>query len=252
MIGIYKITNKINNKCYVGQSVDIEKRWIHHKHDAMCLDLPLYRAIRKYGIENFNFEVLEECKIKDLDLLEIKWINVCNSRDYNYGYNLAEGGKSNRHFMKISTEILNYITDSLINTTDSYREIGERFGVSRDLVRRINFGITWYREELTYPLGQHTAYGAKKDHCCIDCGVKISKLAKRCPACATKWKYSNTACFETKIPTKELLIAQLKQFNFSEIGRNYNVSSNTVKKWCIKYCIPSHTKDLKKYLANLN
>lgn len=59
MIGIYKITNLINNHSYVGQSVDISRRWNAHKEEAKKeksdkFDYPLYRAIRKYGINNFK------------------------------------------------------------------------------------------------------------------------------------------------------------------------------------------------------
>ena len=66
MIGIYKITNKINGKCYIGQSINIKQRWKGHRKDAFWLNgpdyqYPLYKAIRKYGIENFSFEVIEEC-----------------------------------------------------------------------------------------------------------------------------------------------------------------------------------------------
>ena len=59
--GIYKITNKINNKVYIGQSVNIEERWDYHK--AVChwnSQSALYRAFKKYGIENFDFQVIEK------------------------------------------------------------------------------------------------------------------------------------------------------------------------------------------------
>ena len=63
MTGIYKITNLINNKIYIGQSVDIKKRWATHKRQAFIkgkeYDKYLYRAIRKYGIDNFSFEIIE-------------------------------------------------------------------------------------------------------------------------------------------------------------------------------------------------
>lgn len=70
MIGIYKITNLTNNKVYIGQSINILKRFRDHKQIAFdkrshCYDYPLYRAIRKYGIENFKFEIIEEVT-KDL------------------------------------------------------------------------------------------------------------------------------------------------------------------------------------------
>lgn len=73
MQGIYKITNKINNKSYIGLSNNIEKRWDTHKTRAFIesdkeYEKTLYRAFRKYGINNFTFEVLEE--IEDESILE--------------------------------------------------------------------------------------------------------------------------------------------------------------------------------------
>jgi len=65
MQGIYKITNKTNNQCYVGQSIDIDRRWYNHR--TSDLNYPLYWAINKHGIENFEFIVLEE--VKDANLL---------------------------------------------------------------------------------------------------------------------------------------------------------------------------------------
>lgn len=77
MIGIYKITNKINQKCYIGKSIDIERRFKKHQTDALWVsdknfkyNYPLYQAFRKYGIENFSFEILEECKEEELDTKE--------------------------------------------------------------------------------------------------------------------------------------------------------------------------------------
>lgn len=62
MTGIYKITNLVNGKMYIGQAVDIEERWIRHKRDwKIDKTKVLYKAIRKYGIENFSFEIIEEC-----------------------------------------------------------------------------------------------------------------------------------------------------------------------------------------------
>lgn len=58
--GIYKIENKTNGKIYIGQSINIEERWKQHKKDSSRVECSLYRAFRKYGLENFNFEILEE------------------------------------------------------------------------------------------------------------------------------------------------------------------------------------------------
>ena len=94
MIGIYKITNKINGKSYIGQSIDIERRWREHKKNIGSSKNPLYLDFKKYGLENFSFEILEECKVKDLDEKEIYWIKRYDS--HNKGYNLTDGGQFNK------------------------------------------------------------------------------------------------------------------------------------------------------------
>lgn len=92
--GIYKITNLINNKVYIGQSNDIKRRWNEHKaryHDINnnCYDKPLYQAFRKYGIENFQFEIIEECSLDIINKQEGYWIKYYNCISPN-GYNLIE------------------------------------------------------------------------------------------------------------------------------------------------------------------
>lgn len=93
MTGIYKITNKLTNDCYIGLSVDIEKRWQRHKwaYKQPKNNTHLYLAMRKYGIENFSFEVIEQCHKEELQDREIYWINYYDS--YNHGYNMTPGGE---------------------------------------------------------------------------------------------------------------------------------------------------------------
>ena len=72
MIGIYKIANP-NKRIYIGQSTNIEGRWIKYKQ-LSCKDQPsLYSSLKKYGPENHTFEIIEECNIEDLDNREIYW-----------------------------------------------------------------------------------------------------------------------------------------------------------------------------------
>ena len=95
--GIYKITNTINNKCYIGKSSNIEERWKYHKkryNDIKEYNKPLYRAFRKYGINNFLFEIIELINndYKKLsDEREKYWIKYYNSYG-STGYNGTEGG----------------------------------------------------------------------------------------------------------------------------------------------------------------
>lgn len=93
MIGIYKITNTTNGKCYIGQSRDIQARWA--KHLSAYKSSPeweLYRAFKKYGIAAFSFEVIEECAIEELNEREIYWIAQYDS--FNNGYNMTLGGEA--------------------------------------------------------------------------------------------------------------------------------------------------------------
>ena len=70
MIGIYKITNIKNGDSYIGQSLNISKRWRSHlscyNRNGTHYEYYIYRAFRKYGVENFRFEVLEECSVESL------------------------------------------------------------------------------------------------------------------------------------------------------------------------------------------
>ena len=57
--GIYKIENQVNQKVYIGQSTNITTRWRRHRSEASNLNnsYPLYCAMRKYGLDNFSFEI---------------------------------------------------------------------------------------------------------------------------------------------------------------------------------------------------
>ena len=74
MSGIYKITNKINGKSYIGQSIHIEERWKEHLYRNSSHISLIKLALQKYGVDNFTFEVIEECSPEELDKKEIYWI----------------------------------------------------------------------------------------------------------------------------------------------------------------------------------
>lgn len=97
MIGIYKITNKINGHAYIGLSTNIEERWKQHQslyNQNRESNKALYKAFQKYGIENFIFEVLEECSILELSEKEKCYIEKFDT--YFNGYNMTAGGEDNQ------------------------------------------------------------------------------------------------------------------------------------------------------------
>lgn len=91
--GIYKITNNLNNHFYIGQSINISKRWKEHKRSFLygkTHSTVLQKAFIKYGIENFKFEVLEECPVENLDDREVFYIATLKPK-----YNMNFGGSGN-------------------------------------------------------------------------------------------------------------------------------------------------------------
>jgi group I intron endonuclease len=103
MIGIYKITNLINNKIYIGQSTDIIKRWSDYKN-LHCKKQPkLYASLKKYGVDSHKFEIINECDIEQLNNLERYYQDLYNVLDRKCGLNCTLT-KSNDRTGKLSEE----------------------------------------------------------------------------------------------------------------------------------------------------
>ena len=96
MIGIYSIRNLRNGNCYVGQSVDIHRRFRHHKKGGSKSTRLVSHALAKYGKAEFAFEVLEICPEDNLHARECHWITALDCVAPN-GYNLTTGGEGSRH-----------------------------------------------------------------------------------------------------------------------------------------------------------
>lgn len=106
--GIYKLTNLINNKIYIGQTKYLRKRYLQYKCASTVNDTsfrskrPIIYAIRKYGFENFSFEVLE--LTDNLDEREIYYISLYDSTNDKIGYNVEKGGQGISHPARLSEE----------------------------------------------------------------------------------------------------------------------------------------------------
>lgn len=135
MAYIYKITNNINNKIYIGKTENsIEKRFKEHCSDAFKEKnekRPLYAAMRKYGIENFSIEKIEETNIPEKR--ETYWIEYYGS--FKNGYNATMGGDGKKYLdynlicetynqtknLKKTAELCNCCTDSVRNILSQYK-----------------------------------------------------------------------------------------------------------------------------------
>lgn len=251
MIGIYKIENLINGKKYIGQSVHIEKRWNTEKANAFNetkhdYNYPLQRAFRKYGLENFSFEVVEECSKEMLNERERYWINFYNS--FYKGYNQTLGGDS--PISKPKEAIIGVIND--LETTDLYhREIAEKWNISQEMVQGINTGRYWFQENKEYPLQKKH----KKNSHHIQKGQVINRTVNLCKNCNKEISQKATLCVEcsrlksrkVERPSASELFEYLKsiQGNFSQASRHFGVSDSAIRKWCKNYNIPSTSKDYK-------
>lgn len=259
--GIYKIENLIDHKCYIGQSVNINSRWRAHKQIVQnsnheCKDYPLYRAIRKYGLENFNFSVLEECSKEELDSKEKYYINYYNS--YNNGYNSTLGGQgSHGHGTKINIEQVYEIVELLKNTNKINKEIGDLYNLSETTISAINTGYYWKLDDIEYPIRKHyeqveirkesngVTYYTKlnKMKHCSNCGKEISRLNKSglCQDCMIKNNRNKNW------PDRETLKQKIRVMSFESIAKEYGFKSgNSPKKWCKAYNLPYLKSEIEK------
>ncbi len=151
---IYKITNTINSKSYIGQTIqNVKERFYQHcatKCSKAVSNMAIHRAIKKYGKSNFTVEVIEEIDSANLNDRERYWIKYYNS--YNNGYNSTKGGQDScKPFKDLDVEsiIKEY------NTGKSLRTLGTIFKVDKqtikDLLIRHNVEL---RTTRTYKLSQ--------------------------------------------------------------------------------------------------
>lgn len=91
---IYKITNLVNGKIYIGQTVtSLQERWRHHLHASRGNNTLICKAIRKYGRDSFQMElIVQACSQEELDYLEAYFIVIWDAQNPNVGYNRTDGG----------------------------------------------------------------------------------------------------------------------------------------------------------------
>lgn len=200
--GIYKIQNLINNKIYIGQSINIEYRFYQHKHTKD--KYYIHRAIQKYGETNFSFEILEK-NLYSRELRnqrEIYWINFYNSLVPN-GYNLTKGGDNIAESKKSSVKQFS-LKGEYIQTFDNATVASKILNIDRSNITKVcqNKGIMksaggyiWRYEEDSSQVLPVKAKGKK--------------------------------VFQYDIQTKELIA----EYNsISEVARKFGVAPNNISK----------------------
>lgn len=213
MAYIYKITNLINNKVYIGETVrPVETRWKEHKSRAKSkkgshgYDYHLYSSMRKYGIENFIIEELEFCLDEERYERETYYIELFESFDREKGYNSTIGGKGallykTEDFLKLWERglLICEIAQEMKCSKGVARERLYGAGVSRtDIVKRVGMNVA---KRCAYPVLQFDYEGnfIQEWESAAECGrngfeqsaVSNVCLQKQKSAYGYLWKYKS-------------------------------------------------------------
>lgn len=210
---IYMFKNKVNQKCYVGQAIDVERRYTEHLYYVNNNPIqPIHKAIAKYGIDNFNFKILEflpQCTKEQLDDKEKYYIQKHHA--YSKGYNCTLGGDGNLG-LHHSDETKKLIGKASKNrSAESNRKISEKLkgrkivGEQRQKMiknlkenaspkaiewHKSEEGLAWHKKQGEYLKGKNFKKLIK--HTCLECGKEFETYSKRskycCGACEQRYR----------------------------------------------------------------
>lgn len=183
MVGIYLVTNKINGHQYVGQSTDIKRRWMEHKcPSSIANDRTINKAYRKYGFDNFEYRVIEECSEEMLDEREMFWIKKLHPV-----YNMNNGGVGNKghHHSEATKKILSMKSKAQwVNSTEEEK------------IRRIKNNLTGQ------PKGHKVSLETRVKLRKANIGKKASEETKLKMSISQKGKNDNKSHFKTVVAVK--------------------------------------------------
>lgn len=254
MVGIYKFTNKKNGKSYIGATNDLDRRYKEHAtgHKDLYFDKII---VESGGIDNFDYEILENCTYDELKEKEIYYINKYNTV-YPNGYNLTYGGNSGHLTAFNSFDDIKEVKRLLRYSDMSMENIGIKFNISRDSISSINNGYIWKSDDYEYPIRVHKCNKIPEKRLCLICGNSLSRgsYSGICRNCYNKmdkavlFNDKHSCIVKTTPPVeKDELYELLKNNSFVTVANIYGVSDNAVRKWCDKYGIPRHSS----YYRNL-
>ena len=211
--GIYKIENLVNGKVYIGQSADMKRRWSDHKRmfnhkddGSLKYNYPLYCAFRKYGEQNFSFEIIEECDEEELNEKEICYIKKYNSYvrwNNSNGYNQTIGGESNYGESNPAAKIV-------------YCE-GKEFGCVKDCAEYYDVGVSAMRSWLNKERPMPKEFFDKNLHALGDTMDDY------------KIQVGNSG--ENNIKSIPVYCEYMVFSNVRECAEYYNINSGTMRKW---------------------
>lgn len=175
---IYLITNMINGKKYIGQTTkSLEQRIKNHKNAMRTKDTHIYRAMRKYGWDNFEFKVLtyamDQQMLNDLEEYYIRKYDTIKC-----GYNMAKGGSINTMYSKVVADKHNTIMKSDAvrhKISESMKQYYQKHGVSADTKRKLSENKkAFYASER----GQQTIFKVQKQFVMTEAHKEAANRAK--------------------------------------------------------------------------
>lgn len=246
---IYKITNTVNNKIYIGQTTKtIEERFQKHIQKAkQHVNRYLYDAMNHYGYDNFKIEPIEECDNNLLNEREIYWIKYYNSNNKILGYNMTTGGEgrdtwtNNPHKEETSQKIRDANLGSKRTPEQRARMSAAQKGVyyipvnKEDLLNDIKNMMSIEDICKKYQLSRRSFYKRCKDYF----GKTPTELR------GDRLTHTNTQKISID---KEVLLKYLnKDYTLSQIAQELNISAETVRRRIIEHFGMS-VREVRKYV----
>lgn len=226
---IYKITNLVNGKVYIGQTTNYNKRRTSHfayLRNNTHANEHLQKAFNKYGEDKFVIEIVKECKPEELDFWEINYINTYKACNKKYGYNLINGGQVYRHH---SSETRKKISEKLKG-----RKFSEEHK-NRIKIANNNKIYTPFQKEM----------------------MKIKQIEtrkKRQTGCGEK--NGNAVISDRKAEELLLEVLSLKKVIVRDLAQKYNVNEsivyNLIGNVSYKHILQEHRKEIKAKHKNYN
>lgn len=240
MIGIYCITNKINNKKYIGASTDLDRRKKEHIYklkNNKHFNTELQRDVNKYGLSNFDFTILDICTAQDLDKKERYYINNFNTMQE--GYNKHQGGNWNsihnpKHHLNVTDE--DRLNQSIKSNSSNFLNVDIRpnpnllQGYEYRYRRRYNIKTTTITSIEIYDLKQKVEKKNMPFKCLNDDAVQLLEESKRRCLC-DKYTITKSGVQKQKNATKTMWALRKNGKKFKR-----SVDKNKLYSWIYDNC----------------
>lgn len=260
---IYIIKNDINNKVYIGQSINAENRFKSHcKPSSIQNNSLIDYAIQKYGKEHFWFEILER-QVENYNEREKYWIKYYQSTKP-HGYNILEGGEvppiyyGDEHInTKISDNDVIKLKKDLKETKISLSQLAKKYNISKKQILRINQGISRALLNESYPIRKQPNINGKLTKEQVDEIIELLKYTYRFNGDIAKeygvevhtisdintgkshfkenikypirsWKSCGTTLFTYEQVTEIINLLKNSNLSINEIAKRFNVERRAI------------------------